>query len=60
MVRSDLPQPPLAHRLKLRLKRALGLRVILCDTCQWDWRSACHNPQRPNATWCLEYARRGQ
>ena len=46
-------------RLKIRIKMALGMKVILCDTCKWDWRSACHNPQRPNAVYCPDYKKRG-
>jgi hypothetical protein len=43
------------HKFQVKMKKALGMRVILCDTCKWDWRGACHNPARPNATWCPEY-----
>jgi hypothetical protein len=46
-------------RLSLRIKRFLGINPILCDSCKWDWRSACHNPARPNATSCPEYKKRG-
>lgn len=45
--------------LKLRVKKWLGMKVILCDSCKWNWRGACHRPERPNATWCLEYEKRG-
>ena len=51
--------PKWLDKLKLRLKKATGQNVILCDSCKWDWRSACHNPDRPNATSCSEYKRRG-
>ena len=34
-------------RLKIRVKKSLGRNVFLCDSCKWDWRSACHNPDRP-------------
>jgi hypothetical protein len=46
-------------RIKLKLRRALGKNVILCDSCKWDWRSACHNRARPNATSCPDYEKRG-
>jgi hypothetical protein len=46
-------------RLKIKIKMALGMKVILCDSCKWDWRSACHNPQRPNAVYCPDYKKRG-
>ena len=47
-------------RLKIRVKKSLGRNVFLCDSCKWDWRSACHNPDRPNATWCPDYEKRGK
>jgi hypothetical protein len=45
--------------LKFKVRRALGRKVVLCDTCMWDWRSACHNPERPHATSCPDYKKRG-
>jgi hypothetical protein len=53
-------KPPLRHRISLRIKKALGMNVFLCDSCKWNWRSACRRPERPNATWCDEYAKRGK
>ncbi|MFC2024562.1 hypothetical protein ACFLTJ_03210 [Chloroflexota bacterium] len=53
-------QPSLWQRISLRIKKALGMNIFLCDNCKWNWRGACHNPARPNATWCSEYARRGR
>lgn len=47
------------QKLKLRIKKSLGMKVILCDTCKWDWRSACHHRERPNATQCKDYEKRG-
>ncbi|NOZ21807.1 MAG: hypothetical protein GXP25_12065 [Planctomycetes bacterium] len=35
-----------------------GSARILCDTCKYDYPSACRNPERPNAQKCKEYARR--
>ncbi len=32
--------------------------VILCDTCKYDYGSACTNHDRPNATDCDQYARK--
>ncbi|MFH1775435.1 MAG: hypothetical protein ABH839_02085 [Chloroflexota bacterium] len=55
-----MPKQPAWHRFKLRIKRALGINIFLCDSCKWNWRSACHRPERPNATWCPEYAKRGR
>jgi len=52
-------RPNWRDRLSLRIKRFLGINPVLCDTCKWDWRSACHNPHRPNATSCPEYKKRG-
>lgn len=42
----------------LRLKKKMGIQKLLCDTCKYDYDSACHNPQRPNATSCPDYKRR--
>ncbi len=53
-------RPGWLDRLKLRVKKMLGLKTILCDTCKWDWRSACHHTERPNATWCDDYEKRGE
>ena len=36
------------------------MNVYLCDSCKWNWRTACHSPERPNATWCPEYTSKGQ
>jgi len=52
--------PGFADRLKLKIKKALGMNTFLCDSCKWDWRSACHNPARPNATTCRDYEKRGK
>ncbi|HUV52073.1 MAG TPA: hypothetical protein VMW64_03255 [Dehalococcoidia bacterium] len=52
-------KPNWFDRFKIRVKRALGMKTILCDSCAWDWRSACHNPARPNATYCPDYKKRG-
>ena len=46
-------------RFVVRVKKWLGMNVLLCDSCKWNWRNACHNPERPNATWCREYEKRG-
>ena len=37
----------------------LGLEKILCDTCKYDYGSACTRPDRPNATVCPDYKRKG-
>jgi len=46
---------PKWHKVQVNIKKALGMKTVLCDTCKWDWRGACHNSERPNATWCPEY-----
>ncbi|MFC1925620.1 hypothetical protein ACFLW2_02865 [Chloroflexota bacterium] len=51
--------PGRIDRIKLWFKKLTGQNTILCDSCKWDWRSACHNPERPNATSCSEYNKRG-
>ena len=50
---------PAWHKFIVRIKKALGMRIFLCDSCKWNWRSACHNSARPNATWCPDYKKRG-
>jgi len=52
--------PSLWHRVKLRINKARGRNIFLCDSCKWDWRGACHRPERPNATWCPDYEKRGK
>ena len=32
---------------------------FLCDTCKYDFGSACKRPERPNATKCPDYKRGG-
>jgi len=53
-------RPSFRQRMTLRIKKVLGMNVFLCDSCKWNWRSACRRPERPNATWCDEYARKGR
>ena len=31
---------------------------VLCDTCKYDYGTACTRPERPNATRCPDYKRR--
>ncbi|MEW6356750.1 MAG: hypothetical protein AB1696_10510 [Planctomycetota bacterium] len=46
-------------RLMGKIAEALfGSTRILCDTCKYDYASACKNPARPNARKCKDYARR--
>ena len=51
--------PGWKHRMTIGIKRWLGMNIVLCDNCKWNWRGACRNPDRPNATWCPEYEKRG-
>ncbi|HEX6970769.1 MAG TPA: hypothetical protein VF234_00925 [Limnochordia bacterium] len=30
---------------------------FLCDTCKYNYGSACHRPERPNARYCPDYRR---
>ncbi len=41
-----------------RLRKKLGSPRLLCDTCMYDYPSACTNPKRPNATSCPDYKKR--
>ncbi|MBT9148741.1 MAG: hypothetical protein DDT27_00303 [Dehalococcoidia bacterium] len=49
----------LRQKIIFHIRRFLGMNVFLCDSCKWDWRSACHHPGRPNATRCPDYEKRG-
>jgi hypothetical protein len=53
-------RPNWADKAKIRIKKMMGMNVLLCDSCKWDWRSACHNAERPNAIWCLDYEKKGR
>lgn len=35
-----------------------GRSTPLCDTCKFDYPSACARPERPNALKCPDYKRR--
>ena len=45
------------RRLRQRLRHALTGR-FLCDSCKYDYGSACARPERPNAVVCDGYARK--
>jgi hypothetical protein len=51
--------PGWLDRQRVRMKRALGVNTILCDRCKWNWRSACHRPERQSAAWCPDYQKKG-
>jgi hypothetical protein len=51
-------KPSWGHNFKVRLKQMLGMKIVICDSCKWNWRSSCHRPERPNATWCPDYEKR--
>ena len=42
-----------------RLRARLGLATILCDTCKYDYGSVCNRSERPNATVCPDYKKKG-
>ena len=52
-------KPSWLDNLKISIKQAMGMKIILCDSCKYDWRQACHQPARPNAVWCPDYSKRG-
>ncbi|MCK5182140.1 MAG: hypothetical protein KAQ73_06340 [Dehalococcoidia bacterium] len=52
--------PGWLDKFKLGAKRALGMNMFICESCKWNWRSACHRPERPNATWCPDYTKKGK
>ncbi|HUW35657.1 MAG TPA: hypothetical protein VM223_28935 [Planctomycetota bacterium] len=43
--------------IRKKLRKLVYGSVILCDTCKYNYRTSCVNPDRPNATDCDEYAR---
>ena len=43
------------RRFVRTIKRAFGLERFLCDTCRYDYGSACQRPEKPNATECRDY-----
>jgi len=53
-----MQQPPLINRIIINIKKALGMNVVLCAGCKWNWRSACHNRERPHAVYCKEYEKK--
>lgn len=55
-----MSRPNFLSRLAAKIRGAFGGQPrFLCDTCKWDWRSACHHRERPNATRCPDYEKRG-
>jgi len=44
--------------MKKKFRRLLYGKVILCDTCKYDYGNVCINTDRPNATDCNEYQRK--
>jgi hypothetical protein len=48
----------LRSRFWLNIRKKLGNPKLLCDTCLYDYPSACWNPERPNATECPDYKKR--
>ena len=52
-------KPNLWEEFILKLRRLTHTEKILCDSCRYDWRGACHRPERPNAVWCPDYKKRG-
>ena len=36
-----------------------GAGEFLCDSCRYDYGSACTRPERPNARKCPDYKRAG-
>ena len=47
----------LGQRLAQFFIRLFG-SPFLCDSCKYNYGSACLRPQRPNATSCPDYRRR--
>jgi hypothetical protein len=44
--------------IKTILRSVFGReRKFLCDTCKYDYGTACRRPERPNAVKCPDYKR---
>jgi hypothetical protein len=56
----DVMELSLKDRIVIRIKKALGMNIFLCDSCKWNWRSSCHRPERPFAVKCPDYEKRGK
>lgn len=41
-----------------KLRKQAGKPKLLCDTCLYDYHTACSNPKRPNATDCPDYKKK--
>ncbi|MEW6095154.1 MAG: hypothetical protein AB1567_01320 [bacterium] len=41
-----------------RITQFLKGYPFLCDSCKYDYRTACQRPERPNATLCPDYKKR--
>ena len=44
--------------LRKVVRRVVPNTQPLCDTCKYDYQSACRRPERPNAMKCPDYKRR--
>ena len=44
--------------LKEKIRGFFSGDRFLCDTCRYDYRSACRRPERPNARSCPDYKKR--
>ena len=42
----------------LRRLFAFGGSSYLCDSCKWDYGTACTRPERPNARTCPDYKKK--
>ena len=43
------------QRARQRWQQFHATGKFLCDSCRYDYGSACHRPERPNAAQCPEY-----
>lgn len=51
---------PWYRKLAETLRRlfALESKRYLCDSCKYDYPSACRRPERPNAVRCPDYKKK--
>lgn len=44
--------------VRQRLQEMKAPGRFLCDSCRYDYGTACRNPKRPNVSRCPEYRQR--
>jgi len=60
MAKDPTRDVPFTRRLVEALRRLFALKSdrYLCDSCKWDYGTACVRPERPNAVRCPDYKKK--